>query len=115
MKKEKDRKLNSAKKVQKESIKNIEKQIEQLGLAIENGYKQNQDYKEKLYTKFLNYRIENYNEDMENLIKKLNLGNIIGLDRKYESKNKPIDELKTNNGTVKDYTNFVRKILGEND
>ena len=52
---------------------------------------------------------------MENLIKKLNLGNIIGLDRKYESKNKPIDELKTNNGTVKDYTNFVRKILGEND
>ena len=115
LKKEKDKKLNLAKKVQKESIKDIERKIEQFNKVIENGYKQNEDYKEKLYDKFLNFRIENYNEDMENLIKKLNLGNIMGLDRKYESKNKPIDELKSNNGTIKDYTNFIRKILGEND
>ena len=115
LKKEKDRKLNSAKKVQKENIKNIEKQIEQFSLVIENGYKQNEEYKEKLYDEFLDFRIENYNEDMENLIKKLNLSNIMSLDRKYESKNKPIDELKTNNGTIKDYTNFIRKILGGND
>ena len=45
------------------------------------------EYAKKLYAEFINFRIEHYNEKIENLFSKIHLDNIKTLDRIYEKNN----------------------------
>lgn len=113
-KKEITRKKNLAKKTQKTQIKKLNDEITELELSIQRREDENHKAMEIIYNKFIEFRLTHYNEDIENLFRKLNLVNIIQKDNEFERDNKLISELKTGNGTIADYTNFIRKIIVQN-
>lgn len=106
-----NRRNTLAKKQQKSQIKKIENEIKELEKSIEEDEDKNYEYGKKIYAEFVNFRIAHYNEKMEKLFKKIHLDRINILDKVYETNNKSIEKLKTGEGTVKDYMNYIRKVL----
>ena len=111
LKQEKNKRENWASKMQKTKIKNTSKEIQENEKKLKEFENLNTVSMQIIYDDFLKFRLAHYNSDIENLFKKIKLGNIIQMDKRYESNNKKIEEEITNKGTVKDYINYIRQIL----
>lgn len=98
-----------------EEAKKIKKQIDDL----EN---EDANYTEALYQDFLEFRINYYNQDAENLLKKLefNLYDDMLVYDKNVNENRTIrsilrDNCSVDKGTIKDYMNYMQKTIENND
>ena len=94
-----------------ENVSRVTKEIEELKIEKENTENEIKRILCEKYNKFMEFRTAHYNEEMEMLLRKLDLTYLTSLDKEFIAINGDIDEHIEKEGTIKDYIQYMRKAV----